>query len=85
MTIWKSSRLREKKAAVCAQLRSWAACLARVFEVFPLVCPKCSVEMVPVAVIMRDRELVRLLTYLGLETEGTSRLGGSKRGYFSYN
>ena len=63
------ARLREKKAAVCAQLRSWAACLARVFEVFPLVCPKCSVEMVPVAVIMRDRELVRLLTYLGLETE----------------
>ena len=63
------ARLREKKAAVCAQLRSWAACLARVFEVFPLICPKCSVEMVPVAVIMRDRELVRLLTYLGLETE----------------
>ncbi|MDD5628859.1 MAG: transposase [Elusimicrobia bacterium] len=63
------ARLREKKAAVCAELRSWAACLARVFEVFPLICPKCSMTMVPVAVIMNDRELVRLLTHLGLSTE----------------
>jgi hypothetical protein len=63
------ARLREKKEAACAQLRSWAACLARVFEVYPLVCPRCSTAMLPVAVIMKDRELVRLLKHLNLPTE----------------
>ncbi|MBU2573227.1 MAG: hypothetical protein KKH28_04030 [Elusimicrobia bacterium] len=46
--------------------RSWAACLARIFEVFPLICPNCHLEMKPVAVILNDKELVRLLTHLGL-------------------
>jgi hypothetical protein len=49
--------------------RSWAACLARVFEVFPLICPKCNLEMKPVAVIFEDKELVRLLTHFNLPTE----------------
>ena len=48
----------EKKA------NSWAACLARVFEVYPLICPKCKIEMKPVAVILNDSELIRLLTHL---------------------
>ena len=48
---------------------SWAACLARVFEVFPLICPNCNLEMKPVAVILNDKELVRLLTHLGLPAE----------------
>ena len=47
----------------------WAACLARIFEVYPLVCLKCNLEMRPVAVILNDKELVRLLTHLGLPTE----------------
>ncbi len=63
------ARLREKREAVCAKLRSWAACLARVFEVYPLVCPRCSTTMLPVALIMNDRELVRLLEHLNLPTE----------------
>ena len=42
------------------------ACLARVFEVYPLTCPRCGLEMKPVAVILNDKELVRLLTHLGL-------------------
>ena len=33
----------------------------RVFEIDPLVCPRCAATMVPVAVIMKDQELVRLL------------------------
>ena len=49
--------------------KSWAACLARVFEVFPLICPKCNIEMKPVAVILNDKELVRLLNHLGLSAE----------------
>ena len=52
-----------------AKARSWAACLARVFEVHPLICPKCNIEMKPVAVITNDKELVRLLTHFRRPTE----------------
>lgn len=48
---------------------SWAACLARVFEVFPLICPNCGIELKPVAAIFDDAELVRLLTHFGLSTD----------------
>ena len=44
----------------------WVACLARIFEVYPLLCPKCNLEMKPVAVTLNDKELVRLLTHMGL-------------------
>ncbi len=47
----------------------WAACLARIFKVYPLICPKCKLEMKPVAVILADKELVRLLTHRGLPAE----------------
>ena len=67
------ARLRKKvdgaKEAVSRSVRSWAACLARVFEVDPLVCPRCAATMVPIAIIMKDSELVRLLTSLGLPTD----------------
>ena len=47
------ARLRKKAEgvaeAVSRSARSWAACLARVFEVDPLVCPRCAATMVPVA------------------------------------
>lgn len=49
--------------------RSWAACLARVFEVFPLVCPRCKIDLKPVAVILEDKELVRLLNHFNLPSD----------------
>ena len=57
--------LEEKVDKLKKKAGSWAAYLARVFEVFPLICPKCKLEMKPVAVILNDKELVRLLTHLG--------------------
>ena len=60
---------RECQKVLSAACRAWAACLRRVFEINPLVCPSCGVEMKPLAVIMEDRELKRLLTHLGLPTE----------------
>ena len=51
------------------KIRSWAACIARVFEVDPLKCPRCSKRMIPFAIIMEDCELVRLLTHLKLPTD----------------
>jgi hypothetical protein len=49
--------------------RSWAACLRRVFEIDPILCAACGVEMIPVAAIRDVEELDRLLNYLGLPTE----------------
>ncbi|MEK6535982.1 MAG: hypothetical protein AABZ63_00645 [Actinomycetota bacterium] len=51
--------------AVSARARSWAACLRRVFEIDPILCPRCGIEMRPTAVITRDCELQRLLRNLG--------------------
>ena len=48
-----------------AALRAWALCLARVFEVYPLLCG-CGGEMKPVSAITSDSELTRLLVHLGL-------------------
>jgi hypothetical protein len=56
-------------SAVSAAARSWAACLRRVFEVDPLLCPSCRAEMTPVAVLLDDRELTRVLAHLGLDTD----------------
>ena len=53
-------------SAIGARARSWAACLRRVFEVDPVLCPRCGIEMRPVAAIVRDCELERLLRGLGL-------------------
>jgi len=61
--------LREKVDNLKKKANSWAACLARVFEVFPLKCTLCNLEMKPVAVILNDKELVRLLTHLGQPSE----------------
>ena len=61
--------LEEKVNTLKKKAGSWAACLARVFEVFPLICPKCDLEMKPVAVILNDKELVRLLIHLGLPSD----------------
>jgi len=49
--------------------RSWAMCLARIFEAYPLLCPRCGIEMDPVACITEDRELSRILAHLGLPAE----------------
>jgi hypothetical protein len=55
--------------ASTAAAKSWAACLRRVFEIDPLLCPSCAAEMVPIAMITQDAELVRLLAHLGLPAE----------------
>ncbi|MFH1726567.1 MAG: hypothetical protein ABII00_18305 [Elusimicrobiota bacterium] len=63
-----SMRKAAGKASTVAS-RAWAACLQRVFEVNPILCQRCGIEMVPAAVIVNDEESVRLLTHLGLPRE----------------
>ena len=47
---------RREKVDKPKKTNSWAACQARIFEVYPLVCTKCNLEMKPVAVILNDKE-----------------------------
>ncbi|MCX5787836.1 MAG: transposase [Elusimicrobia bacterium] len=55
--------------AASARARAWARILSRVFEVDPLICTRCGGRMEPVAAILNDRSLSRLLAHLGLSTE----------------
>ncbi len=73
---------KEKSEALKKRAKSWAACLARVFEVLPLICPACRTEMNPVAVIMEDKALVRLLTHLGLPAEFPVFAAGPKKAQY---
>lgn len=57
------------KKAASAALRSWAACVRKVFEVDPVRCVKCGGEMKLVAVILDDGELDRILAHQGWPVE----------------
>ncbi len=63
------SCLERAKDAVSARARSWAAMLSRIFEIDPLLCPRCGGEMRPISCITSDEELSRLLVHLGLPTD----------------
>jgi len=57
------------KKAASAALRSWAACVRKVFEVDPVRCVKCGGEMKLVAVVLDDDELSRILAHQGWPIE----------------
>lgn len=56
------------RKAVSAAARTWAACMRKVFEIDPVLCPSCGGQMRPVAVITQDCELERLLRNQGIPT-----------------
>jgi hypothetical protein len=60
---------RETRKAARAALRSWAACVRKVFEVDPVRCVKCGGEMKLVAVVLEDGELSRILAHEGWPIE----------------
>ena len=47
----------------------WAALLARIYDCFPLVCPKCGNNMALVAFIIEPAAVKPILEHLGLPTE----------------
>ncbi len=57
------------KEELRSRAKSWAACLNRIFEIEPLICPRCAGDLIPAAAIIADRELLRLLAHLKLPTE----------------
>jgi hypothetical protein len=50
----------------CSSL--WAALLARIYEVFPLVCPNCGEEMRIIAFITDPASIDRILSHIGEPT-----------------
>ena len=54
----------DEEITVDARKRAWARLLAKVYEVDPLVCPKCGAEMKVIAVIEDPDELKRILRHL---------------------
>ncbi len=47
----------------------WAVLIARIYEVFPLVCPMCAGQMRIIAFITHSADIRRILDHLGVESE----------------
>lgn len=46
----------------------WAVLLARIYEIFPLLCPKCGAEMRIIAFITEASSVRQILAHLGEAT-----------------
>lgn len=56
-----------KRASAARYL--WAALIARIYEVFPLLCPQCGGQMSLIAFITEGPEVRKILTHIGAEPE----------------
>jgi hypothetical protein len=54
----------EVEVDILAYKRAWARLLSKVYEIDPLVCPKCGTEMKVIAVIENPDEIKRILRHL---------------------
>jgi len=54
----------DEEVTVDPRKRAWARLLAKVYEVDPMVCPKCGRDMKVIAVIEDPDELRRILRHL---------------------
>lgn len=48
--------------------QSWARCIKLVFEIDPLLCPRCGSEMKIKSFILNSREIERLVKHLNLQS-----------------
>jgi hypothetical protein len=54
---------------VCAVDDLWAVLIARIYEVFPLLCPICGGQMRIIAFITHSADIRHILEHIGAETE----------------
>ena len=47
----------------------WAALIARIYEVFPLICPHCGGTMRIIAFITFSADIHKILDHIGVETQ----------------
>ena len=51
-----------------SQPSRWAAILARIYEVFPLICPTCQTPLTFIAVLTDPEPITQILTHIGEPT-----------------
>lgn len=59
-------RLRKEGAAL---VYLWAVLIARIYEVFPLLCPICGGQMRIIAFITHSADIRQILDHIGVESE----------------
>ena len=47
----------------------WAVLIARVYEVFPLLCPMCGGQMRLIAFITHRADILQILNHIGVESD----------------
>ncbi|MCF8208637.1 MAG: hypothetical protein K9K38_04415 [Rhodoferax sp.] len=47
----------------------WAVLIARIYEVFPLLCPKCGGQMHLVAFVTEGTQIEKILNHIGVDSE----------------
>ena len=47
----------------------WAALMARIYEVFPLICPNCGGQMRIIAFITFSADIQKILEHIGVEPD----------------
>jgi hypothetical protein len=47
----------------------WAVLIARIYEVFPLLCPKCGGQMRLIAFITEGTQIRKILDHIGVDSE----------------
>ena len=47
----------------------WAVLIARIYEVFPLLCPRCGGQMRLIAFITEGAQIRRILDHIGVDSE----------------
>ena len=47
----------------------WAVLIARIFEVFPLLCPKCGGQMRLIAFVTEGVQICKILDHIGVDSE----------------
>ena len=56
----------DRRAGGSFPRRAWARLIAKIYEVNPLVCPKCGSKMKVVAVIYKEDAINKMFRHLGL-------------------
>jgi hypothetical protein len=66
------------EVSTSAAKRAWARLIKQVYEVDPLVCPRCAGAMRIIAFIEQPEVIGKILTHLGLCSAPSPAVAGSK-------
>lgn len=56
----------------------WAVLIARIYEVFPLLCPMCGGQMRLIAFITEGMQIRRMQDHIGVDSEPPAHIPGAR-------